>query len=118
MHETSIAFGLLQSLSDLAKKENAKKITKVRVKIGKLSGIVVDSFIFAFDALKGDFPKLKDTELIVEEVPIKYRCNSCKVEFETDSIYFPECKECLSTDLTLVSGEELEVVDVEIEVGE
>ncbi|MEO2069549.1 MAG: hydrogenase maturation nickel metallochaperone HypA [Desulfurobacteriaceae bacterium] len=117
MHETSIAFGLLQSLTSLADKENAKKITKVRVKIGKLSGIVIDSFVFAFDALKGDFPKLKDTELIVEEVPIRYRCNSCKTEFETDSIYFPECMKCQSIDLTLVSGEELEVVDVEIEVG-
>jgi len=116
MHETSIAAGLLQSLSELADKEKAKKVVAVRVKIGKLSGIVIDSFEFAFDALKGEFPKLRDTKLIIEEVPIKYRCNSCQTEFETDSIYFPECKNCNSMSLSLISGEELEVVDVEIEV--
>ena len=57
MHETSIVIGLLQSLSDLADRENAKKITKVRIKIGKLSGVVVDSFQFAFDTLKGELKK-------------------------------------------------------------
>lgn len=115
MHETSIAMGFLQSLSDLAKKEKASKVTKVKVKVGKFSGIVVDSFQFAFDALKGEFESLKDAELIIEEIPVKYRCNDCKTEFETDSIYFPECSNCGSINLTLISGEELEIVDVEIE---
>lgn len=116
MHETSIAMGLLQSLSDLAERENAKKITKVRIKIGKLSGIVVDSFQFAFDSLKGEFKKIKDAELIIEETPVRYRCNDCGNEFEIDSVYFPECPECNSLNLSLISGEELEVIDVEIEV--
>jgi hydrogenase nickel incorporation protein HypA/HybF len=116
MHETSIAIGLLNSLSELAEKEKAKEITKVRVRIGKLSGIVIDSFVFAFDALKGDYPKLKKAELLVEEVPVKYCCLDCGNEFEVDTIYFPECPKCQSVNLKLVSGEELEVVNVEIEV--
>ncbi len=116
MHETSIAAGLLSSLSELAEREKAKKVTKVRVRIGKLSGIVVDSFVFAFDALKEQFRLLKNAELIVEEVPTKYRCIDCGKEFETESIYFPECPECKGFNLKLISGEELEVVDVELEV--
>jgi hydrogenase nickel incorporation protein HypA/HybF len=116
MHETSIAMGLLNSLSELAEKENAKEITKVRVRIGKLSGIVVDSFVFAFDALKSNYPKLKRAKLLVEEVPVKYRCLDCGNEFEVETIYFPECTKCQSVNLKQVSGEELEVVDVEIEV--
>jgi len=116
MHETSIAIGFLQSLSDLAEREKAKKITKVRIKVGKLSGIVVDSFQFAFDTLKGEFKKIKDAELIIEETPVRYRCNDCGNEFEIDSVYFPECPECNSLNLSLISGEELEVIDVEIEV--
>jgi hydrogenase nickel incorporation protein HypA/HybF len=116
MHETSIAMGLLQSLSDLAERENAKKIAKVRIKIGKLSGIVVDSFQFAFDALKREFKKIKDAELIIEETLVKYRCKDCGNEFEVDSVYFPECPKCNSINLSLISGEELEVIDVEIEV--
>ena len=116
MHETSIAIGLLNSLSRLAEKEKAKEITKVRLKIGKLSGIVVDSFVFAFNALKSNYPKLKNTELKIEEVPVKYCCLDCGNKFEVETIYFPECPKCQSVNLKLISGEELEVVNVEIEV--
>ena len=116
MHETSIAMGLLDSLNQMAEREKAKKVLKVRVKIGKLSGIVVDSFVFAFNALKEQFPKLSKTELIVEETPILYRCKSCGEEFEVETVFFPECPKCGSVDLELLSGEELEVVDAEIEV--
>ena len=116
MHETSIALSLLNSLSELAEKERAKEVTKVRVRIGKLSGIVVDSFVFAFNALKPNYPKLGRAELLVEEVPSRYRCLDCGNEFEVETIYFPECTRCRSVNLKLISGEELEVVDVEIEV--
>ena len=116
MHETSIAVGLLSSLSEVAEKEKAKKVTKVRVRIGKLSGIVVDSFKFAFDAMKAEFPKLKEAKLLVEEVPSVYECQDCGNRFEEESPYFPECPKCKSLNLKMVSGEELEVVDLEIEV--
>ncbi len=116
MHETSLAMGLLDSLNQMAEKEKAKKVLKVRVKIGKLSGIVVDSFVFAFNALKEQFPKLAGAELIVEETPILYRCNECGKEFEVETVFFPECPQCGSINLKLLSGEELEVVDAEIEV--
>ena len=116
MHETSIAMGLLQSLDELAEREKAKKITKVRVRIGKLSGIVVDSFAFAFDAIKSEYPKIASAELEIEEVPVEYKCLDCGKVFEVESVYFPECPECGSLNVKLLRGEELEVIDVEIEV--
>ncbi|ADU97092.1 hydrogenase maturation nickel metallochaperone HypA/HybF [Thermovibrio ammonificans] len=116
MHETSIAMGFLESLSQLLEREKAKKVVKVRVRIGKLSGIVVDSFVFAFDALKGQFKGLEETELVVEESPIRYRCNSCGHEFTVETVFFPECPKCGAVDLKLLSGEELQVIDAEIEV--
>ncbi len=116
MHEASIAMGLLNSLEELAESENARRIVKVKVRIGKLSGIVIDSFVFAFNALKERSPKLKETELIVEEVPLKYRCRECGEEFSCETVFFPECPKCKSANLELISGEELEVVNAEIEV--
>ncbi|RKQ64000.1 hydrogenase-3 nickel incorporation protein HypA [Thermovibrio guaymasensis] len=116
MHETSIAMGLLNSLEELAEREKAKRVVKVKVKIGKLSGIVVDSFVFAFNALKEQSQKLKETELVVEEVPITYRCKDCNHTFQTESVFFPECPKCGSLKLELISGEELEVVNAELEV--
>ena len=116
MHETSIAMGLLNSLEELVQKEGAKRVLKVKVKIGKLSGIVIDSFVFAFNALKEQSPRLKDAELIVEEVPITYRCKECGHRFQTESVFFPECPKCGSANLELIRGEELEVVNAELEV--
>ncbi|WP_456456604.1 hydrogenase maturation nickel metallochaperone HypA [Thermovibrio sp.] len=116
MHETSIAMGLLNSLEELAEREKAKRVVKVKVKIGKLSGIVIDSFVFAFNALKEGSPKLKDAQLVVEEVPLKYKCKECGEEFTCETVFFPECPKCKSANLELISGEELEVVNAEIEV--
>ncbi|WP_457678534.1 hydrogenase maturation nickel metallochaperone HypA [Thermovibrio sp.] len=116
MHETSIAMGLLSSLEEVAQREGAKRVLKVKVKVGKLSGIVVDSFVFAFNALKEQSPKLKDAELIVEEVPITYKCKDCGKEFTVETVFFPECPQCGSVNLELLAGEELQVVNAELEV--
>ncbi len=117
MHETSMAMGFLTSLVETVKKENAKEVKRVRVKIGKLSGIVVDSFEFAFDTLKEEFPETRNAKLEIEEIPLIYRCKDCGHEFEADSlVYFPECPKCGSVNLEIASGEELKVVDVELEV--
>jgi len=116
MHEASIAMGLIDSLSKIAEKEGAKKVLKVRVRIGKLSGVVVDSFVFAFNALKLQHRYLKGADLKVEEVPTVYRCKACGEEFTAETVYFPECPRCGSVELELLSGEELELVDVELEV--
>jgi len=116
MHETSIAIGLLDSLSNMAEREGAKRVLKVNVRIGKLSGIVIDSFVFAFNALKEQYPKLREAELLIEEVPIRYRCKKCGREFEVETVFFPECPDCGSAEVELISGEELEVINAEIEV--
>lgn len=44
MHESSLILGLLKQISQLAKKENAKKITEVNIKLGALSNISSEHF--------------------------------------------------------------------------
>ena len=116
MHETSLAIGMLEKITEIAEKENAKKVLRVRVKIGKLSGVVVDSFKFAFDATKKEFPFTENAILEIVEIPAVYRCFDCGKEFETETAYFPECPDCGSLNVTIVSGEELQIVDLEIDV--
>ncbi|WP_457567216.1 hydrogenase maturation nickel metallochaperone HypA/HybF [Desulfurobacterium sp.] len=116
MHETSLVMGMFDNIVKVAEKENAKAVLKVRVKIGKLAGVVIDSFVFAFDSLKGEYPYMKDAVLEIVEVPAIYRCFDCGKEFEVDSAYFPECPNCGSLNVVMLSGEELEVVDIEIDV--
>ncbi len=54
MHEVSIAQGLLEIAIDNCKKHGYQSIDSIKAKVGKASGIVPDSLLFAFEALKQD----------------------------------------------------------------
>ncbi len=116
MHEVSIAFGMIDEVTRIARENNAKKVTSVNLKIGKMSGIVTDSLKFAFDAIKLEHPLLIDSEILIEEIPLIYECKNCKNSFQTDEIYFPACPECKSYSLKLLSGEEMNIEKLEVEV--
>ena len=115
MHEVSIAIGMVDELVRIARENNARKITTVSLKIGRMSGIVVDSLKFAFDAVKLEHPLLSSAEMQIEEVPLVYECNSCKNVFQPDETYFPSCPECKSYSLKLLSGEEMDIANLEVE---
>ncbi|MBI5056190.1 MAG: hydrogenase maturation nickel metallochaperone HypA [Nitrospirae bacterium] len=118
MHEVSIAIGMVKELTRIALENNAKKVTGVKLKIGKMSGIVADSLIFAFDAVKLEHPLMSSAAISIEEVPLVYECNTCKKTFETDNLSFQTCPFCGSYSLKLLSGEEMHIENVEIETEE
>jgi hydrogenase nickel incorporation protein HypA/HybF len=116
VHEVSVALGMVDELRKIAAKNSAKKILNVKLKIGRMSGIVTDSLKFAFDAVKLEHPFIASAEIVIEEVPLVYKCNECSRSFDGDNLYFPSCPDCDSYNLTLVSGEEQHIENVEIEV--
>lgn len=116
MHEVAIAMGMVDELLRIGRENKAKRITAVSLKIGKMSGIVTDSLKFAFDAVKLEHPELLTAEVTINEVPLIYECNDCDKSFDTDNFYFPECPACKSFNLTLISGEEQDIENVELEV--
>ncbi|GEM_PF-1136549 len=65
MHELSLAQGLLDQLDLLARSHGADRIVLVDVGIGREAGIVTDSFIFGFNAVKKTTQLTKDTILKV-----------------------------------------------------
>ena len=52
MHEYSVVQSLLESCEEHARQNDAKKVTKVVVKIGVLSGVEPDLLQTAFDTFK------------------------------------------------------------------
>lgn len=116
MHEVSIALNMVDELQRIARENHATKITSVRLKIGSLSGIVTDSLKFAFDAIKLEHPMLLNAVITIIEVPAVYECNMCDRSFSTDDYRFIDCPECKSYDLKMISGEEQNIENVELEV--
>ncbi|UCD36234.1 MAG: hydrogenase maturation nickel metallochaperone HypA [Nitrospiraceae bacterium] len=116
MHEVSIALAMVDELMRIAAENGAKKITKVSLKIGRLSGIVTDSLVFAFDAIKQEHPLLSSADISIHEIPLIYQCEDCMNRFEAREIHFPSCPACTSVNLKILSGEEQHIENVELEV--
>ncbi len=68
MHELSLAQGLISQLIDLAEAHKATRIITVRVNIGTMAGIVIDSFVFGFNAVKTEIDCAREAKLEITEV--------------------------------------------------
>lgn len=77
-----------------------------------MAGVVVDSLEFCFSAIIAGTP-LEGAMLEIERVPIAAHCKACELRFEVEHFAF-SCPSCDSTEIELVSGRELEVVEVEL----
>jgi hydrogenase nickel incorporation protein HypA/HybF len=113
MHELSVA----ENIIEIAK-ENLKtggSIKSIKVKIGKLANVVPDSLDFCFSAITKGTP-FENAKLEIENVNIVAHCENCGVDSEVEGYLF-QCKNCGSTEVKIVSGNELRVVELEIEDG-
>ena len=113
MHEVSIAQGLLDIAIDSCKKGGYKRIDSVRVKIGVASGVMPDSLLFAFEALKAGTIAEKAV-LTIDEIPVSGACNVCKNEFSVNEAYVVNCPECGAMDLRIDTGRELNIDEMEV----
>jgi hydrogenase nickel incorporation protein HypA/HybF len=116
MHELSVAQGLLEIIEQEARPYPGARVTRVLVRIGKLSAVVPDALRFAFEAItRGGIAE--GALLEIEEVPLRIRCRQCAEEFAVDDP-FMLCPRCEGIDVEMVSGRELEIQSMEIEDGD
>lgn len=113
MHEVSIAQGLLDIVIDNCTKQGYVGIESIRVKIGKASGVMPDSLLFAFEALKIGTIAEKAI-LTIDEIPVSGFCNSCKTNFTVEEAYVISCPKCGNMSISLESGRELNVYEMEV----
>jgi len=114
VHEFSLAQGLCRQLLQLAGQHGAKKIITVRVEIGRLSGIVVDSFAFGFEVLARENPVTRDAVLEITERDPEYRCPDCRHQAPSTAPA-AVCPQCSSERVMPVGGDDLILTQVEME---
>lgn len=112
MHELSIAQEILNIVKNNLPLEH-KKLKSVRIKVGKLSGVLIDSLKFCFEAIVTG-TEFSGATLDVIEVTIRIKCNDCKLEMELAEPIFV-CSRCNSYNVQLIKGNELEITEIEIE---
>lgn len=113
MHEMSIIQALIAQCEANAKKHGAKKVLKIEISVGKLSGVEAHYLQSAYSALKiGSI--CENAELQIKEQEIKAQCQNCDFCGELENNRFI-CPKCQKTELKIISGEDLMLDRLEME---
>ena len=113
MHELSAAESILGIILGHAEANHAAKVTKIRLTIGDFSGIAFDCLEHYWNIL-AEGTCCADATFDVERTPAIFLCNQCNTSFELERA-LSACPACAGIDLSLISGDEFQVEDIEIE---
>jgi len=112
MHEVSIMEEAVRLAVDTAKAKGAGRVSRLRLRVGTLSGVVPEAMHFAFDVVcRGTIAE--GAKLEIESVPATCWCAGCQAEFECAD-WLNECPRCHGVSGDLRRGRELEITSVEL----
>jgi hydrogenase nickel incorporation protein HypA/HybF len=118
MHELSIVASVVdtvtESLEALPDASKGARVLEVRLRIGALAGVVVDSLEFCWGiATVGT--ALEGTRLVVKAVPVVMHCQVCAADVELEGVQSFRCPRCDEPCSDLRQGRELEIESFEID---
>lgn len=114
MHELAIAQSIVDAVETRATECNVARVKGVRLKIGEASGVVADSLTFCFEMLASLDPMLTGAQLLIDTVPHRARCRHCEKDFAVTN-FIAQCPTCQEWSDEIISGTELQILDMEIE---
>ena len=117
MHELAVAEGIANVVEARAVALSATRVKMVRLRIGEASGVVVDSLTFCFEMIARLNPLLESASLSIDHVPHMAWCAVCEREFAVRD-FIAQCPECGVWSDKVISGTELQVLEMEIETRE
>jgi hydrogenase nickel incorporation protein HypA/HybF len=113
MHELSIVEALLEQVGCVREAHGGGRVSAVTVRVGKWRKVVPEVFRFHYDVLTRD-GDLSGSRLEFIEVDATALCASCGALFPVEDSYVV-CPECSALGGSLVTGDELDLVSVELE---
>jgi len=113
MHELAITQSMVDLVLEQAKKAGAKRVGKINLVIGEMTGVVGDCVQFYFNFLSRG-TMAEEAALSFVMVPPKARCQDCDKLFELKEFDWT-CPYCKGNSLQIVAGEGLFVESIEVE---
>lgn len=114
MHEAGIAAEVIRMAVEEAVRRASPRVVRVGVRVGSMSGVVVEALTFAFDALKAETPGMACAELDVEFIAVRARCALCGTECIPEDDLVLWCPQC-GTGLDILQGRELDLAWIELD---
>jgi len=113
MHEYSIVQALLTQCEDIARENEAESVTKIIVKIGKMSGVEPHLLEMAFNTFK-EKTVCDGADFVLNVQPLVIECKECGVVTTLDEIFY-KCPACESLDVRVIDGEDMYLMTLEME---
>jgi len=113
MHEMGLCEAVLAVVREVSDDE---PVGRVRLRVGRLQGVVPDVFEFCWRMVAAD-TAAADTALELRNVSVRVRCHACgdEADLETATV---ACPGCGATSVDVLAGDELTVEEVELRSGE
>jgi hydrogenase nickel incorporation protein HypA/HybF len=113
MHEMALAESVREIVDETAHCNGARRVTAVRLEIGKLAQVEIDAMRFAFDVvMRGS--SADSARLEIEQTDGSAWCMRCSkpVLIERRGA---ACPACASHQLQVTGGERMRVLEIEVE---
>lgn len=116
MHELAVCQSMMDQVEAIAQQRDAQRVTTIVIGLGPLSGVEAKLLQNAYP-IASTGTVAEHAELVIELLPVKVRCTKCGSESEA----LPNkliCKQCGDWQTTLLSGDEMLLISVELEKAE
>jgi hydrogenase nickel incorporation protein HypA/HybF len=110
MHEMSITEGIIELCLDHA---GGRRVRSLDIEIGTLSSLVPEAIEFCFEACSRE-TLLEGARLNIIRIPGMGQCLDCHRKTPLAELY-GSCAECGSNRVTILTGEELRVREIEVD---
>jgi len=114
MHELSIVASVVESVTESLEAYPLSRVLEVRLRVGALASVVVDSLEFCWGLATEGTP-LEGSRLVVKTLPVVMHCAVCAANVELEGVQSFRCPRCDAPCSDLRQGRELDIESFEIE---
>ena len=113
MHELGIVLHTIESVEKIAEENDVLSVKRLTLEVGEVSGIVPDYFKDCYEWSKQHSKYMKECELNLVVTKAFSYCKNCQETFPTVE-NGKICPICKKDDTYLVTGDEINIVDIAI----
>ena len=111
MHELSYILDIIETTNEAKLENGLKTIKKIKVDVGKMSGVLPYYLNKYFDEVKHDYD-LQDSSLEINEIEVVIECSNCKSKYVPGKEYNYKCPKCGERSGKLIQGKGVTVREI------
>ena len=113
MHEIGVVRQMCKTVMEFAAENQIQSISEIVVEIGELS-LIIPKYVEDVYPLVVEDTMLKDTKLIIKEIPGLAECDECDEIFNVVE-HKGYCPNCGSFEKTVLTGKDFNIKEVHIQ---